>query len=48
MMALGAGVDRREVVERPIRHIDICPTLASLLGCRPLDLQGSILPEFKG
>ena len=48
MMALGAGVDRRGVVERPIRHIDICPTLASLLGCRSLDLQGASLPEFKG
>ena len=48
MMALGAGVDRRRVVERPIRHIDLCPTLAGLLGCRPFDLQGASLPEFSG
>ncbi len=46
MMALGAGVDRRGVVERPIRHIDICPTLASLLGCRSLDLQGASPPRI--
>jgi arylsulfatase A-like enzyme len=48
MMALGAGVDRRGVIERPIRHIDLCPTLAGLLGCRPFDLQGASLPEFGG
>ena len=48
LMALGAGVDRRGVVERPIQHIDLCPTLAGLLGCRPFELQGARLPEFKG
>jgi hypothetical protein len=48
MMAMGSGVNRRGVVERPIRHIDLCPTLAGLLGCRPLDLQGASLPEFRG
>lgn len=48
LMALGAGVDRLGVVERPIRHIDVCPTLAGLLGCRPLELQGASPPEFRG
>ncbi|MGO8789332.1 MAG: hypothetical protein ACLQVL_18365 [Terriglobia bacterium] len=47
MMALGAGVDRPQIIERPIRHIDLCPTLAGLLGCPPLDSQGALLREFR-
>jgi hypothetical protein len=35
-------------VERPIRHIDICPTLTSLLGCPPLGSQGTKLMELHG
>ena len=46
MLALGAAVDRPQVVERPIRHVDLCPTLASLLGCKPVEMQGERLPEF--
>ena len=48
MMALGAGVDKPQTVERPIRHIDICPTLASLLGCPLLDAQGRKIAEIRG
>jgi hypothetical protein len=47
MMTLGAAVDKPQVVERPIRHIDLCPTLASLLGCDSVDAQGSLLKEFR-
>jgi hypothetical protein len=47
MMALGAAVDEPQVVERPIRHIDLCPTLASLLGCPSVDAQGGLLREFR-
>jgi hypothetical protein len=47
MMALGTAVDRPQIVERPIHHIDLCPTLAELLGCRPLDAQGARLAEFR-
>ena len=47
-MALGAGVGRPAVVDRPIRQVDLCPTLAGLLGCRPLESQGSSLPELRG
>ena len=46
MMALGAAVDKPQIVERPIRHIDLCPTLARLLGCHPLESQGSLLNEL--
>lgn len=42
---LGAGLDPR-VVNRPIRTIDIGPTLAALLGVRPLEpVTGVALPE---
>jgi len=47
MMALGAGIDRPQIVEKPIRHVDVCPTLAGLLGCRPMESQGAALHEFR-
>ena len=48
MMALGAAVDKPQIIDRPVRHIDLCPTLAGLLGCPPLDSQGAMLREFRG
>ncbi len=48
MMALGPAVDRPQIVERPIRHIDLCPTLTALLGCPPIGLQGARLMELRG
>ena len=48
MITLGAAVDKPQTVERPIRHVDLCPTLAGLLGCPPLDSQGAMLGEFRG
>jgi hypothetical protein len=47
MMALGAGIEKPQVIERPIRHVDVCPTLAGLLGCRPIESQGAKLNEFR-
>ncbi len=47
-MALGAGVDQPSIVERAIQQVDLCPTLAALLGCRPLESQGASLPELRG
>jgi len=47
MMSLGTAVRSPQVVERPIRHVDICPTLATLLGCRPLEMQGTRLTELQ-
>lgn len=48
MMALGAAVDRPQIVERTVRHVDLCPTLAELLGCRALGTQGVRLAEMRG
>ena len=47
IMVMGSAVDRPRVIERPIRHVDVCPTLASLLGCRPIDSQGLPLTDFR-
>jgi hypothetical protein len=46
MMVLGSAVDRPDVIERPIHHVDVCPTLAELLGCRPIESQGLLLKDF--
>jgi len=48
MMALGAGIDKPQIIERPIHHIDLCPTLASLLGCPRMDAEGQMLAEIRG
>ena len=46
MMVLGAAVGKPDVIERPIRHIDVCPTLAGLLGCPTMDSEGERLAEL--
>jgi hypothetical protein len=48
MMALGAGVDKPQVVERTARHVDLGPTLAGLLGCPPMEALGARLAELRG
>jgi hypothetical protein len=47
MMVLGAAVERPQIIERSVHHIDLCPTLAGLLGCPPLESQGVWLPELR-
>lgn len=47
MMALGAAVDKPQLVERPVRHVDLCTSLAALLGCPPMDSQGKRLAELR-
>ncbi len=46
MMVLGEAVKRPDVVERTVRHIDLSPTLGSLLGVDCDQAQGSRLPEL--
>jgi hypothetical protein len=48
MMALGAAVEKPQIIERPIRHVDLCATLGDLLGCPPMDSQGVRLKELRG
>ncbi len=46
MMCLGETARPAQVVERPIEHIDLCPTIARLFGISGLDLPGRALPEI--
>lgn len=45
-MVLGAGISKPTIVERPIRQVDLCPSLAAFLGCHPMESQGARLPEL--
>jgi hypothetical protein len=46
-MVLGTAVDKPQIIERPVRHVDLCPTLAGLLGCPRMESQGSQLTELR-
>jgi len=48
MLALGAAIEKPQIIERPIRHVDVCPTLANLLECVPMESQGTRLNEIRG
>lgn len=45
MMCVGPGADPGSVVTRPLRHIDLCPTIAALLGLNPPAVSGEIIRE---
>jgi hypothetical protein len=45
MMALGPGIRKGVVIDRPVESIDLVPTLGSLLGFQPRFAQGKALPE---
>ena len=47
MMCLGEVVEKAQTVERPVRHIDLSPTLAQLLGCRMREARGERLLEWR-
>jgi hypothetical protein len=47
MMCLGAGARHSNVIEQPVRLIDVCPTIAGLYGVSTLSMQGRALPEIR-
>jgi hypothetical protein len=47
MMCLGGAVGQPQVVERPVRHVDLCPTIASLLDCREPEVLGQRIREIR-
>lgn len=47
MMCLGDAVEKPQTVERPVRHIDLSPTLAQRLGCRMHEARGERLVEWR-
>jgi hypothetical protein len=46
MMCLGAAARSADVIERPVEHIDLCPTIAGIFGIKGLDLPGKPLPAL--
>jgi len=48
LMVLGAYAGRPRIIRRPVQHIDVCPTVAELLGFRTPDARGVRLKEFRG
>ena len=46
MMCLGEGARRGMLVERPLRHVDICPTILRKFGQKPPEMQGEAITEL--
>jgi hypothetical protein len=46
LVALGAGVPKGTGTERPIRTLDVAPTVASILGFKMADCEGKALGEL--
>jgi hypothetical protein len=46
MMCLGQSVHKAQIIERPVHHIDLSPTLAQLLGCLMPEARGERLEEL--
>jgi hypothetical protein len=44
MMCLGEAARSADVIERPVQHIDLGPTIAGLFGIKDLELPGKSLP----
>ncbi len=44
MMCLGEAARSADVIERPVQHVDLCPTIAGMFGIKGLDLPGKALP----
>ena len=46
LVALGAGVPKGAGTERPIRTLDVAPTVAQILGFKMGEAKGKPLPEL--
>jgi hypothetical protein len=44
LMCLGEAARSADVIERPVQHVDLCPTIAGMFGIGGLDLPGKPLP----
>jgi len=47
MLCLGAGAAPGLLVERPIQHVDLCPTILKMFGMGAPEMQGVSLPEVR-
>lgn len=46
MICLGRGARCGEVLERPLRHVDVCPTILQSFGLKPPETQGKAISEL--
>jgi hypothetical protein len=46
LMCVGEAAGSPQIVERPIEHVDLCPTIAKLFDIGKLELAGNGLPEI--
>jgi len=46
MMCLGSPIARPRIVDRPVRQVDLCPSLARWLGCQATESTGGVLDEI--
>jgi len=47
LMVLGPPASKPAFLERPVRHIDVAPSLGAFLGVECTESTGEMLPEFK-
>lgn len=47
MMCLGEAAKRSGVIERPVQHIDLCPTILNLFGVLAPEVSGKLLAEVR-
>jgi arylsulfatase A-like enzyme len=45
-MCLGKSIPRPQIVDRPVRLVDLCPSLARWLGCKATESTGGSLAEI--
>lgn len=46
MLCLGPGALPGRLVDRPVAHVDLCPTLLKMFAIAPPQMQGNALPEI--
>ncbi len=46
MMCLGQPLSRPQVIDRPVRQVDLCPSLAAWMGCKATESAGGALAEL--
>lgn len=46
MMCVGSGANPGSVVTRPLRHIDLCPTIAGIFGLNLPPVRGELISEI--
>jgi hypothetical protein len=44
MMCLGEAAKSPGVIERPVQHIDLCPTIAGFYKLNNIEFSGNALP----